>query len=134
MRATLPTSCYLPYMGYNNTALTSGGFRALGIMNYAGIDPTAVPIGAPGNTTNPSGAATNLYNSWVYEGCSDMPFNLTKPMRAAAAYEVSPDNMHYMEYAFRQAQNDNRIFLSRCSLFFTLASSPPSFFVGHPSS
>lgn len=112
MRATLPTSCFLPYMGYNNTALTSGGFHVLGIMNYAGIDPSAAPIGVAGNTTNPYGAASNPYNSWVYEGCDDMPFNMTVPMRAAAAYEVSSDNMHYMEYSFRQGQNLNRVFLS----------------------
>lgn len=112
MRATLGTSCYLPFMPYNNTAFTSGGFHVLGIMNYDGIDPSATPIGVAGNTTNPNGAADNEYNDWVYEGCNELPFDQMVPMRAAAAYDISPENMHYMQYQFEQSQNMNRVFLS----------------------
>lgn len=113
MRATFPTSCFLPFIPYNNTALTSTGFRVLGVMSYDNVDPSTPTIGVAGNTTNPYGAADNPYNNWVWEGCNDMPFDMAKPMRVEPAFNVSAKNTHYMEYAFRQAQNTNRIFVNK---------------------
>jgi len=115
MRATFPTSCFLPFVPYNSSGLDSTGYHVLGIMSYDDTDPTLPTIGVAGNTTNPSGAADNIFNNLVYEGRNDLPFDVAKPMKAIPAFNVSGANMHYMEYAFRQAQNENRIFINKTS-------------------
>ncbi|KAL0948179.1 hypothetical protein HGRIS_010790 [Hohenbuehelia grisea] len=115
MRATFPTTCFLPFVPYNSSGLDSTGYRVLGVLSYDDTDPKAPPIGVAGNTTNPYGAADNPFNKLVWEGCNDMPFDMPVPMRQEAAVDVSPYNMHYLEYAFRQSQNENRIFINKTS-------------------
>ncbi|KAH7923921.1 hypothetical protein BV22DRAFT_1196311 [Leucogyrophana mollusca] len=116
MRASFPTSCFLPFVPYNSSGLNSTNFQVMGVLNYDGTDPSAPPIGSPGNTSNPFGAEDNPYKNIVYEGCNDMPFDMPVPLRAKPAYDVSSGlNMHYLEYAFRQSQNENRIFVNQTS-------------------
>ncbi|KAI9671963.1 MAG: hypothetical protein M1817_002306 [Caeruleum heppii] len=113
MRATFPTSCFLPFVPYNSTGLESSDFRVLGIMSYDDTNPTIPTIGIAGNTTNPYDAENNMFNNLVWEGCNDMPFDMPKPMVSKPAFNVSENNMHYMEYSFRQTQNENRIFVNK---------------------
>ena len=93
--------------------MTSGRFNVLVVLSYDGFDPVIPTIGVADNIINPYCAIDNPFNWWVWEGCDDMPFDMTIPMRQAAAYNVSPDNLQYMEYSFHQAQNENRIFLNK---------------------
>ncbi|KAI1492621.1 hypothetical protein F5X96DRAFT_677585 [Biscogniauxia mediterranea] len=117
IRATLPRTCFLPYAPYTSAGLAdSAGYAARGVLSYAGTDPADPPRGAAAegaNTTNPFGAESNPARGDAWEGCDDMPFDRPRPMRALPAHEVSPANMHYFEYAFRQAQDVNRIFINK---------------------
>lgn len=117
MRATLPTTCFLPYVPYSSMGLNfSSYFNVTGILSYDDTDPTTPPIGVAGNTSNPSGAADNPYNYIAWEGCNDMNFSTPVPLRVKPAYNISSGvNMHYIEFAFRQAQNINRIFINKTS-------------------
>lgn len=116
MRATFPTSCFLPFVPYSSLGLNSTHFQVMGILSYGNTPPTAPPIGVAGNTSNPSGAADNPYNYIAWEGCNDMEFDRPKPRRKLPAYDLKPGlNMHYIEFAFRQAQNVNRIFINQSS-------------------
>jgi FtsP/CotA-like multicopper oxidase with cupredoxin domain len=116
MRANFPTSCFLPFVPYNSSGLDSSRYHVLGILSYDDTDPKTLPIGMAGDTTNPFGAAENPYNYLVWEGCDDMPFNMTVPMRQQPAYNASTNNTHYVQYAFSQAQNINRIFVNKVNL------------------
>ncbi|ETS82585.1 hypothetical protein PFICI_04461 [Pestalotiopsis fici W106-1] len=113
MRATLPQTCFLPYAPYVSAALESTGYAARGILSYAGTDPDAEPIGIRGNVSNPYGVENNGVRGDVWEGCDDMPFDMPKPMRKMEAMELGERNYHYIEYAFRQAQDVNRIFINK---------------------
>ena len=70
-------------------------------------------IGVAGNTSNPYGVENNGLRGDVWEGCDDMPFDMPVPMRKQPAVNVSEANTHYIEYAFRQAQEVNRIFINK---------------------
>lgn len=115
MRATLPTSCFLPFVPYNSSGLDSSEYHVLGVLSYDGIDPKEPTIGVAGETTNPFYADQNPYHDLVWEGCNDMPFDMVKPTRKEAAYEPATNNTHYIEYEFLQAQNVNRIFINKTS-------------------
>jgi FtsP/CotA-like multicopper oxidase with cupredoxin domain len=116
MRATFPTTCFLPFVPYSSLGLNSTNFQVMGILSYDDTNPTTTPIGVAGNTSNPSGAYDNPYNYLVWEGCNDMEFDKPKPIRSLPAYPIEPGlNMHYIEFAFRQAQNVNRIFVNQTS-------------------
>ena len=124
IRATLPKTCFLPYAPYSSAGLEkSARFEAVGVLSYyssASSDPAAtgeVPVigSKPGNTSNPYGVENNGLRGDVWEGCDDMPFDAPRPMRARRAYDVSDANRHYIEYAFRQAQDVNRIFINKVS-------------------
>ncbi|KAI0599387.1 multicopper oxidase-domain-containing protein [Biscogniauxia sp. FL1348] len=115
IRATLPRTCFLPYAPYASAGLAdSAGYAARGILSYAGTAPADPPRGAAEpNATNPFGAEHNGARGDAWEGCDDMPFDRPRPRRALPAHDVSPANMHYFEYAFRQAQDVNRIFINK---------------------
>ncbi|KAH8681126.1 multicopper oxidase-domain-containing protein [Xylariales sp. PMI_506] len=113
MRATLPQTCFLPYVPYNSTGLESSGYAVRGILSYDTADLGAEPIGTAGNTSNPYGVDNNNARGDVWEGCDDMPFDIPKPMRPLDAVDVSDANMLYFEYMFRQAQDVNRIFINK---------------------
>ncbi|CAJ2512884.1 Uu.00g010030.m01.CDS01 [Anthostomella pinea] len=105
IRATLPQSCFLPYAPYSSAGLASAQYAAQGILSYDDINNTNPIIGVAGNVSNPYGVDNNAVRGDVWEGCDDMPFEMSRPMRAIPAFEVGDGNMHYIEYAFRQAQD-----------------------------
>ncbi|KAI1651446.1 putative multicopper oxidase [Daldinia loculata] len=125
VRASLPKTCFLPYAPYNSSGLEAAGYGAKGIISYfedsqqetgdGDAGPVLEPIGVAGNTSNPYGVENNGQRGDVWEGCDDMPFDMPKPMRRQPAVNVSEANTHYLEYAFRQAQEVNRIFVNKTS-------------------
>lgn len=117
IRATLPQTCFLPYVPYSSAGLAAGGYVAKGILSYDDVPVDSIPIGVMGNVSNPYGVENNGVRGDVWEGCDDMPFDLPKPMREVPAYDVPEENKHYIEYMFRQAQDVNRIFINKvCKL------------------
>ncbi|KAI2611956.1 Cupredoxin [Hypoxylon sp. NC1633] len=134
IRASIPKTCFLPYATYTSAGLEDAGYGARGILIYADEDEhgdrdgegevgdgddeegmVGEPIGVKGNTTNPYGVDNNGLRGDVWEGCDDMPFDMPVPMREQPAVNVSEANTHYIEYAFRQAQDINRIFVNKTS-------------------
>ncbi|KAI1136965.1 putative multicopper oxidase [Hypoxylon sp. FL0543] len=129
IRASIPKTCFLPYSTYTSTGLEAAEYGVKGILTYTehdndeeGVDgnrggPGKVPepIGIAGNTSNPYGVENNGLRGDVWEGCDDMPFDMPVPMRKQPAVNVSEANTHYIEYAFRQAQEVNRIFVNKTS-------------------
>ncbi|KAI1148554.1 Cupredoxin [Nemania diffusa] len=113
IRATLPETCFLPYVPYTSAGLEAGGYLAKGILSYDDVPVDATPIGVMSNVSNPYGVGNNGARGGVWEGCDDMPFDLPRPMREVPAYEVPEQNKHYIEYMFRQAQDVNRIFINK---------------------
>ncbi|KAI1774910.1 putative multicopper oxidase [Hypoxylon cercidicola] len=123
MRASIPKTCFLPYSTYTSSGLESAEYGVKGVLSYTrntdvGGDNTAdIPeiVGIAGNTTNPYGVDNNGLRGDVWEGCDDMPFDMPVPMRKQPAVNASEANTHYIEYAFRQAQDVNRIFINKTS-------------------
>ncbi|KAF2963317.1 laccase [Xylaria multiplex] len=113
IRATLPETCFLPYVPYTNDGLAASEYAVKGILSYDDVSLDEAPIGIMGNTSNPYGVENNGVRGDVWEGCDDMPFDLPRPMREIQAYEVPEENKHYIEYMFRQAQDVNRIFINK---------------------
>ncbi|KAI0531744.1 Cupredoxin [Xylaria digitata] len=113
IRATLPKTCFLPYVPYTNDGLAAGKYEVKGILSYYDVPLDETPIGIMGNTSNPYGVENNGVRGDVWEGCDDMPFDLPKPICEMQAYEVPEENKHYIEYMFRQAQDVNRIFINK---------------------
>ncbi|KAI1459319.1 putative multicopper oxidase [Annulohypoxylon moriforme] len=123
MRASLPRTCFLPYSTYTSAGLEDGEYGVKGVLQYAEVDGEGKyvesamqePIGVAGNTTNPYGVENNGLRGDIWEGCDDMPFDMPVPMRRQPAVNISEANTHYIEYAFRQAQEVNRIFINKTS-------------------
>ncbi|KAI0140074.1 putative multicopper oxidase [Hypoxylon sp. NC0597] len=129
VRASIPKTCFLPYATYTSAGLQNAEYGVKGILTYTKDDNEVgdedgdagntgklpEPIGVAGNTSNPYGVENNGLRGDVWEGCDDMPFDMPVPMRKKAAVNVSEANMHYIEYAFRQAQEVNRIFVNKTS-------------------
>ncbi|KAI1376948.1 putative multicopper oxidase [Hypoxylon crocopeplum] len=130
MRASIPKTCFLPYAPYTSAGLEAAEYGVKGVLSYADGDENdngnsngnedatgaaAEPIGSAGNTTNPYGVDNNGLRGDVWEGCDDMLFDMPVPMRKQPAVNVSEANLHYIEYAFRQAQDVNRIFVNKTS-------------------
>ncbi|KAI8945784.1 multicopper oxidase [Xylaria longipes] len=113
IRATLPKTCFLPYVPYSSAGLAAGKHAAEGILSYADVPVDSIPIGDMGNVSNPYGVENNGVRGDAWEGCDDMPFDLPRPMREMPAFDVPEDNKHYIEYMFRQAQDVNRIFINK---------------------
>ncbi|KAI1294278.1 hypothetical protein F5Y03DRAFT_387730 [Xylaria venustula] len=113
IRATLPETCFLPYVPYTSDGLATGSYGAKGILSYDDVPASTASIGMLGNMSNPYGVENNGVRGDVWEGCDDMPFDLPKPMREITAYDVPESNKHYIEYMFRQAQDVNRIFINK---------------------
>ncbi|KAI1446379.1 multicopper oxidase-domain-containing protein [Annulohypoxylon stygium] len=122
MRASIPKTCFMPYSTYVSAGLEEGGYGVRGVLEYVGDGEereravgsvgdgdgergsVIETIGIAGNTSNPYGVENNGFRGDVWEGCDDMPFDMPVPMRRQAAVNVSEANTHYIEYAFRQAQ------------------------------
>jgi FtsP/CotA-like multicopper oxidase with cupredoxin domain len=117
IRAQLVQSCFLPYANYQSSGLDSASYGVRGILSYDDTDPSSEPIGVPWRGTNPYGSENNPLHGEAMEGCDDMPFDLPKPMRQQAAYDVADENKRYFEFEFRQAQDVNRIFINKVRSF-----------------
>ncbi|KAI2465084.1 Cupredoxin [Annulohypoxylon bovei var. microspora] len=127
VRASIPRTCFLPYSTYTSAGLEDGGYGVRGVLSYTDDgnedeyddesenERVSEPIGVAGNTSNPYGVENNGLRGDVWEGCDDMPFDMPVPMRRQPAVDVTEANMHYIEYAFRQAQEVNRIFINKTS-------------------
>ncbi|KAI1094865.1 putative multicopper oxidase [Rostrohypoxylon terebratum] len=130
VRATIPKTCFMPYSTYVSAGLEEGGYGVRGVLEYVeegservvdvgdgdGVGERVLEmIGVAGNTSNPHGVENNGLRGDVWEGCDDMPFDMPVPMRRQPAVNVSEENTHYIEYAFRQAQEVNRIFINKTS-------------------
>ncbi|KAJ8121003.1 hypothetical protein ONZ43_g2438 [Nemania bipapillata] len=85
IRATLPETCFLPYVPYTSAGLEAGKHMAKGILSYDETPVDVVPIGLVGNVGNPYGVENNGGRGGVWEGCDDLPFSLPKPMRSIPA-------------------------------------------------
>lgn len=116
IRSALEKACFLPYSTYISSGLESIGYEARGILRYdrdeesegeGTIEAEHVQEQREETTTNP----------W---GCGDMPFDMPKPMRQEAAYELGPgDPTHILDFQFRQVGEINRIFLNKVSKIST---------------
>jgi FtsP/CotA-like multicopper oxidase with cupredoxin domain len=126
IRASLPKTCFLPYLPYTSAGLASGGYAARGILSYDDVAVDVTPIGIMGNVSNPHGIENNGARGDVWEGCDDMPFDMPKPVREMPAFNVPEQNKHYIEYVFRQAQDVNRIFINKVYVTIYLATPFPS--------
>ncbi|OTB05487.1 putative multicopper oxidase [Hypoxylon sp. CI-4A] len=126
MRASVPRTCFLPYASYTSAGLEGAEYGVKGVISYVGDEKekeketehdVAIPpiIGIAGNTSNPYGVENNGLRGDVWEGCDDMPFDMPVPMRKQRAVDIAEANTHYIEYAFRQAQDVNRIFVNKTS-------------------
>lgn len=66
MRASFPTSCFLPFAPYSSAGLNStADFRVMGVLSYDDTNPKTAPIGVAGNTSNPYGQ-TIIHSTIVY--------------------------------------------------------------------
>ncbi|KAI3394203.1 hypothetical protein diail_3018 [Diaporthe ilicicola] len=113
IRSALEKDCFLPYSTYTSNGLESIGYQVKGILRYERDDE------AEGQGTKQEDAgeaeteATKPTNPW---GCGDMPFDMPKPMRQEAAYELREgDPTHIVDFQFRQVGEINRIFLNKTS-------------------
>lgn len=123
IRSALEKDCFLPYSTYISSGLESIGYEVKGILRYdrdeesegeGTMKEDAVQEKREETTTNP----------W---GCGDMPFDMPKPMRQEAAYELGPgDPTHILDFQFRQVGEINRIFLNKVSKISTHQPTFPS--------
>lgn len=112
IRSSLEKDCFLPYSTYISSGLESIGYEAKGILRYENHE-------APEETTREAEETVQVRreetttNPW---GCSDMPFDMPKPKRHEAAYELGEgDPTHILDFQFRQVGEINRIFLNKVS-------------------
>ncbi|KAJ0117876.1 diphenol oxidase [Diaporthe amygdali] len=112
IRSALEEECFLPYSTYTSKGLESIGYQAKGILRYEREDESGGVARRDGDADTAEMKETAT-NPW---GCSDMPFDMPKPMRRAAAYELAEgDPTHIVDFQFRQVGEINRIFLNKTS-------------------
>lgn len=126
IRSALEKDCFLPYSTYINSGLESIGYEARGILRYEREEELGGGTTTQGKETVQEGQEETTTNPWV---CGDMPFDMPKPMRQEAAYELREgDPTHILDFQFRQVGEINRIFLNKVSKHcqhITLATPPP---------
>lgn len=115
IRSALEKDCFLPYSTYISSGLESIGYEAKGVLRY---ERDEVPEGEEtieeeDTDKEEEGEEEKTTNPW---GCRDMPFDMPKPMRQEAAYELGEgDPTHIIDFQFRQVGEINRIFLNKVS-------------------
>lgn len=116
IRSALEKDCFLPYSTYTSSGLESIGYEAKGILRYDRDEEEGGEIKDEEDTVQEEREATTT-NPW---GCGDMPFDMPKPMRQEAAYELGEgDPTHILDFQFRQVGEINRIFLNKVSRIST---------------
>ncbi|KAB5576457.1 Cupredoxin [Coniochaeta sp. 2T2.1] len=113
MRASLPQTCFVPYCPYTSSGLQDIGYEATGLFSYPS-NPEVI-LGSKGNVSNPYGVENNFLRGDVWEGCDDMPFSTTSPVRKRPAVDVNANNTHEVTFRFQQVGEINRIFINRTS-------------------
>lgn len=100
IRVTAARSCF--HMGKGNPNLANVNYEAVGLLSYDDVDATTPPIGSRWDTTAPSNAVSGP-EPWD-DACEDLPFDMPKPMRNAAAFDVGEHNYHYFSF-LRDSKN-----------------------------
>ncbi|KAK0672592.1 multicopper oxidase-domain-containing protein [Cercophora samala] len=116
MRATIPKSCFLPYVPYTSSILESVNHQGTALLSYS-----------PDHLNSSSSSSSSVLpitsqnpNLNIPQNCTDLPFSLPVPLRAIPAYpldETHPPskNTHEINFQFQQAGPVNRIFINRTS-------------------
>ncbi|POS76161.1 multicopper oxidase [Diaporthe helianthi] len=113
IRSSLEKDCFLPYSTYTSSGLESIGYEARGILRYERDEKSEEVEMIQEGVTIQDGREETTTNPW---GCGDMPFDVPKPMRQEAAYELGEgDPTHIVDFQFRQVGEINRIFLNKTS-------------------
>ncbi|KAG8167322.1 hypothetical protein KVR01_003011 [Diaporthe batatas] len=117
IRSALEKDCFLPYSTYTSSGLESVGYEARGILRYERDGESEGGTITEGQDTAQGRREETTTNPW---GCGDMPFDMPKPMRQEAAYELGDgggggDPTHILDFQFRQVGEINRIFLNKTS-------------------
>ncbi|KAK0745162.1 multicopper oxidase-domain-containing protein [Apiosordaria backusii] len=111
MRATLPKSCFLPYVPYSSSILESVNYQGTALLSYS---PSL-----PNNNTTTTITPHNPNNITIPKKCTDLPFSLPIPLRPIPAYPLDDahpsKNTHEINFQFQQAGPVNRIFINRTS-------------------
>lgn len=120
IRSALEKKCFLPYSTYISSGLESIGYEARGILRYERDEESEAEGANQEGDEYDEGAEEKTTNPW---GCGDMPFDMPKPVRQEAAYQLGEgDATHIIDFQFRQVGEINRIFLNKVST--TLRQSP----------
>lgn len=113
IRSALEKKCFLPFSTYTSAGLESIGYEARGVLRYEGAVAGGTDLRANATTASSSNTTTTTTNP---QGCYDMPFDVPRPRRAEAAYELAEADPQYaVDFQFRQVGEVNRIFLNRTS-------------------
>lgn len=113
IRSALEKKCFLPYSTYISSGLESIGYEARGILRYERDEESEAEGVKQEGDENDEGAEEKTTNPW---GCGDMPFDMPKPVRQEAAYQLGEgDATHIIDFQFRQVGEINRIFLNKVS-------------------
>lgn len=113
IRSALEKKCFLPYSTYISSGLESIGYEARGVLRYERDEESEAEIVKEEADETNEAAEAKTTNPW---GCRDMPFDMPKPMRQEAAYELGEgDPTHIIDFQFRQVGEINRIFLNKVS-------------------
>ncbi|KAJ3549143.1 hypothetical protein NM208_g655 [Fusarium decemcellulare] len=109
MRAVAARSCF-HYMGHKKEWMPTTKFEATAILSYDDTDTEAKLIGNPWNlkSTNNTGVGNE---PWIDE-CSDLPFDLPRPMRERRAYEVGSRNRHYFDFRVIKSEEGARTLIN----------------------
>lgn len=111
IRSALEKKCFLPYSTYISSGLESIGYEAKGILRYERDEESEGEGTKVKEDTDRREEGEKTTNPW---GCRDMPFDMPKPMRQEAAYELGEgDATHIIDFQFRQVGEINRIFLNK---------------------
>lgn len=94
MRVTAARSCF--HMGKGNPTFVGVNYEAVGLLSYDEVDAGAPPIGSRWDVTAKSNPVSGS-EPWE-NACLDLPFNIPKPMRKSAAFEVGEHNYHYFTF------------------------------------
>jgi FtsP/CotA-like multicopper oxidase with cupredoxin domain len=123
IRSSLEKDCFLPYSTYTSSGLESIGYQAKGILRYERDEESEGAETIVEEDLFKEERQESTTNPW---GCGDMPFDMPKPLRQEAAYELGEgDPTHILDFQFRQVGEINRIFLNKVSNTNTLQPHSP---------
>ncbi|KAM7190132.1 Multicopper oxidase domain containing protein [Naviculisporaceae sp. PSN 640] len=100
MRVTAAKWCF--HGGKGDSNLAKVNYEAIGLLSYDDVDATTPPIGSRWDTRATSNAVSGP-EPWG-DTCADLPFDLPKPMRSTAAFDVGEHNYHYFTFS-RDSKN-----------------------------